>query len=119
MPSHSRSFAADVRVVDDVSIIDLHGEINGDAETILNDSYRETKDSGTPTVLLNFADVSYINSTGIALIVGLLAETRKAKRSLATCGLSDHYAEIFRITRLSDFMSIQPDEAAALAALHD
>ncbi len=123
MPSHSRPFSAEVRVVDDVAIIDLHGEINGEAEAAINRAYADTgADSGaaaTPTVLLNFADVSYINSTGIALIVGLLAQTRKSKRRLATCGLSDHYAEIFRITRLSDFMSILPDEATALAAVHE
>lgn len=118
MPSHSRAFSAGVRIVDDVAIIDLRGEINGDADTLLNDAYAATVAADTSTVLLNFADVTYINSTGIALIVGLLAQTRKAKRTLAICGLSDHYAEIFRITRLSDFMSIQPDEAAALAAAH-
>ena len=67
-------------------------------------------------VLLNFADVDYINSTGIALIVSILAQARKAHMPLITAGLSEHYQEIFRITRLADFMSIYPDEAAALAA---
>jgi anti-anti-sigma regulatory factor len=33
---------------------------------------------------------------------------------LLTCGLSPHYTEIFRITRLSDFMTMYPDEQAAL-----
>jgi anti-anti-sigma factor len=56
-------------------------------------------------VLLNFSGVEYINSTGIALIVGVLAQVRKAKRHLSTFGLSDHYTEIFQITRLADFMS--------------
>jgi anti-sigma B factor antagonist len=32
-----------------------------------------------------------------------------------SCGLSDHYKEIFKITRLADFLQIYPDEAAALA----
>jgi anti-anti-sigma factor len=119
MSSHSRPFSADIRIVDAVAIIDLHGEINGEADAQLTEAYAATVTHGTPTVLLNFADVNYINSTGIALIVGLLAQTRKAKRRLITCGLSDHYAEIFRITRLSDFMAILPDEAAALSAALD
>ena len=119
MSSHSRPFTADVRAVDPVAIIDLHGEINGAADEALSAAYAQAAALDTPTVLLNFADVSYINSTGIALIVGLLAQARKAKRSLATCGLSDHYAEIFRITRLSDVMSILPDEATALAAVRE
>jgi anti-anti-sigma regulatory factor len=44
-----------------------------------------------------------------------LARARKSKQQLLICGLSDHYAEIFQITRLADFMRIFPDEASALA----
>jgi anti-anti-sigma factor len=70
----------------------------------------------TDIILLNFSDVDYINSTGIALIVNLLTRARKAHHRLLACGLSDHYAEIFQITRLADFIGIFPDEASALAA---
>jgi anti-anti-sigma factor len=95
-------------------VIDLHGEINSQAEEALNRAYAEAASNSTSSILLNFSGVSYINSTGIALIVGLLAQARKSGRRLLTAGLSDHYLEIFQITRLSDFMSIFPDENAAL-----
>jgi anti-anti-sigma factor len=68
-------------------------------------------------VLLNFGGVGYINSTGIALIVGLLAQARKERRQLLACGLSEHYREIFEITRLSDFMTTYADESAALTGV--
>ena len=55
----------------------------------------------------------YINSTGIALIVRLLAEARRDRREVRAVGLSDHYREIFRITRLSDFMTIEDAGDAA------
>ena len=67
-----------------------------------------------PVVVLNFGAVSYINSTGIALIVGLLARARKSKRRLLVYGLSPHYQEIFQITRLADFMTVFQDENSAL-----
>jgi anti-anti-sigma regulatory factor len=44
-----------------------------------------------------------------------LARARKSGRRLLTSGLSSHYVEIFPITRLSDFMTLYPDEATALA----
>ncbi len=72
--------------------------------------------SDCPEFLLNFAEVEYINSTGIALIVGLLARASKKQRHLVVCCLSDHYMEIFHITRLSEYVTIYPSEAAALAA---
>lgn len=106
---------ANVRRQAGVAIIDLHGEINGLVEDTLNTAYAEAERQDPSTVLLNFSDVDYINSTGIALIVGLLARARKSHRRLLTCGLSDHYVEVFEITRLADFMSIFPDEASALA----
>lgn len=101
-----------------VSILDLHGEINAFAEETLNATYMEAEQQKADVILLNFSDVSYINSTGIALIVGLLARARKSKRRLLAYGLSDHYVEIFQITRLVDFMHVFPDEKSALADGH-
>ena len=65
-------------------------------------------------MLLNFEAVEYINSTGIALIVGLLARGRAEARNIVAFGLDDHYREIFTITRLSDFMTLFPDEDSAV-----
>ena len=105
---------ATVRHAPGVAIIDLHGEINSFGEEALNAAYTEAEGQASDAILLNFADVDYINSTGIALIVGLLARARKTHRRFLACGLSDHYIEIFEITRLVDFMSLFPDEATAL-----
>jgi anti-anti-sigma factor len=102
---------------DSVAIIDLRGEINASAEGTLNAAYAEAGRWNPTAIVLNFCGVDYINSTGIALIVGLLAQARKANRRLLTFGLSDHYIEIFQITRLVDYMSIYPDEASALATV--
>jgi anti-sigma B factor antagonist len=110
-----KKFEATLRQRADTSIIDLHGEVNATADEKLTAIYAESELHRTPVVLLNFGDVDYINSTGIALIVGLLAQALKTKRRLMVCGLSDHYTEMFNITRLSDFMNIFADESSALA----
>jgi anti-sigma B factor antagonist len=111
----ARQFEAQVRQHDGIAIIDLHGEINGEAEEALNAVYSEATARQPASVLLNFGGVDYINSKGIALIVVLLAQARKAGRRLLTSGLSEHYVEIFKITRLADFMTLFPDEATAIA----
>jgi anti-anti-sigma factor len=97
------------------TVLDLKGEINGFAEGSLDAAYAEAEKDNPGTILLNFEGVDYINSTGIALIVGLLARARAAKRRLVAYGLSDHYVEIFNITRLSDFVNVFPDEESALS----
>jgi anti-anti-sigma factor len=111
----SEPLRATVRQQGNTAIIDLRGEINAFAEGTLNAAYAEAERLNTDLILLNFTQVDYINSTGIALIVSLLAHARKNHRRLAAYGMSDHYVEIFRITRLVDFMSVFSDEASALA----
>ena len=105
---------AHVRHQPGVAIVDLSGEINAFGEAALNAAYTEAERQGNDSILLNFTNVDYINSTGIALIVGLLARARKTHRKLLACGLSEHYIEIFQITRLVDFMNVFPDEASAV-----
>jgi anti-anti-sigma factor len=106
-------FAAQVRHEDGVAVIDLTGDVSATAEQKLLEAYAQT---GEAVVLLDFSRVDYINSTGIALIVGLLGRARADGVAVAACGLSDHYREIFEITRLSDFMAIYADEATARSA---
>jgi anti-sigma B factor antagonist len=109
-----KAFEARVRDQQGSAVIDLHGEINAFAADALNAAYTEAEQQRPAVVLLNFTGVDFINSTGIALLVGLLAKARAARRRLVVCGLSEHYVEIFQITRLSDFMSMFPNEASAL-----
>jgi anti-anti-sigma factor len=97
----------------DEATLRLQGDVDIAADETLAAAYREVADAGARTVHLDFARVDYINSTGIALIVRLLAEARRDHRSVIATGLSDHYREIFRITRLSDYLTIADPEPAA------
>ena len=109
-------FDARVRLQTGIAVIDLRGEINGLAEEALDRAYIEATDGDPRRILLNFTGATYINSTGLALLVGVLARARKQHRTVVACGLSDHYREIFEITRLADFMSIVADEMSATMA---
>ena len=111
----TKHLEANIRDLSGATVLDLSGEINGFSEEALNAAYSEVEAKDPEVILLNFEDVDYINSTGIALIVGLLARARASKRCLLAYSLSDHYEEIFNITRLSDFMNIYPDDKSAMA----
>jgi anti-anti-sigma factor len=106
-----------VRHLTRLAILDLGGDITRQAETDLDTAYSEAAAVDPAAILLNFGRVEYINSTGIALLVGLLARARSEGRDVYAYGLSAHYAEIFEITRLADFMRVVEDEDAAVRAL--
>jgi anti-sigma B factor antagonist len=71
-----RHLEAEVRQKRGVVVLDLRGEINGFAQEALDAAYSEAESNDPEAILLNFEGVDYINSTGIALIVGLLAKAR-------------------------------------------
>ena len=99
---------AHVRTEDGGPVIELTGDVDGRAEEALGTAYTDAGDASA--VMLDFHGVTYMNSTGIALIVGLLARARTNGQALSVRGLTPHYREIFEITRLSDFMTIVDEE---------
>ncbi len=110
-----RRFTADVRPEGDSVVIELAGDINAFASHDLKTATDAALAIAPQRLVLNFTHTDFINSTGIALIVGTLGKSREARVPVSACGLSEHYREIFEITRLVDFMEIAADEASALS----
>jgi len=67
-------------------------------------------------VLLNFSSLEYMNSSGIGLLVTLLIRANRQGQKIAAFGLTDHYKDIFELTRLDEAIKIYDDESAAIAA---
>ncbi len=105
------AFSARVATSERGTVIALVGTVNREAKQAMDDAYAEASRSDGE-ILLDFGGVDYINSTGIAVIVGLLAIARGEKREIGAMGLTDHYREVFEITRLADFMHIYEDTTA-------
>ncbi len=118
---------ATTRAVPGAAVIELRGEVDGSAAAVLTAAYERAVQPGDRslatagadpgTVVLDFAAVDYINSTGIALIVSVLARARAERRKVVASGLSALYREIFDITRLSDFIELFPDLDHAVSQL--
>jgi len=96
------------------SVLDIRGDITASSEAALMSAYAEAAATGARTVVLNFTGLEYMNSSGIGLLVTLLIRAKRAGQRLLACGLSEHYQQIFELTRLNDAIEIYPDEAAAL-----
>ena len=107
----------DVRKVsDDVSIIDIKGELTAFAEGVLMQAYNQASDGRVRAIVLNFEGLEYMNSSGIGLLVTLLIRINREKQRLLTYGLSEHYRNIFQITRLDDIIGIYDSEEEAVRA---
>lgn len=99
---------------DGVAIIDLVGDVTTFAEEKINAAYREVTNNGARFVLLNFRQNDYINSAGIAILIGIVTEVNRNSQKLAVSGLSQHFQKIFRMVGLAQYAEIYQDEAEAL-----
>jgi anti-sigma B factor antagonist len=98
-----------------ISVIDIHGQINAQAESTLMDAYTQASAAGVRSIILNFIGLEYMNSSGIGLLVTLLIRIRRQNQHLLAYGLSDHYMQIFELTRLNEAIGIYDSEVEALA----
>ena len=99
-----------------IKVIDIKGELTAFCEPVLTEAYGQADQPGVKTVILNFEGLEYMNSGGIGLLVTMLIRAQRKSQRLSAFGLTDHYREIFSLTRLDEAITIFDNEAAAIAA---
>jgi anti-sigma B factor antagonist len=115
MPEAATTF--DVREVSETArAIDIEGDITAHSEDVLMDAYGRASGDGVKAIVLNFTALDYMNSGGIGLLVTLLVRAQRHHQQVLAYGLSDHYRQIFELTRLDEAVGIHDSEAEALAA---
>ena len=106
----------DIRQADGrTAVIDIRGDVTAASESALMSAYEEAAQQGARRLVLNFSGLEYMNSGGIGMLVTMLVRANRHNRQLAAFGLSDHYREIFELTRLDEAITIYDDERSALA----
>ncbi len=115
MPEAATTF--EVREVSEgARVIDIKGDITAQSEDLLMDAYGRSSGPGVKAIVLNFTGLDYMNSSGIGLLVTFLVRARRAQQQVSAYGLSDHYRQIFELTRLDEVISVHADEGAAVTA---
>ena len=106
---------------DDLCILRLQGRfVTGADVGYLRAKAEEVKASGCRKVLADFRRVPYVDSTGIAFVVGLYTSlTRSQGGRFALVAPSPRVREVLDLTRLSTVIPFYADEASGLAALRE
>lgn len=100
----------------EASVIDVSGDVTAASEDVLMEAYGAASRAGVRVIVLNFTRLDYMNSGGIGLLVTLLVRAQRQRQRVLAYGLSDHYRQIFELTRLDEAVGIHDSEQAALAA---
>jgi anti-anti-sigma factor len=102
------------RLIGDVSVIDIKGEVTAVTAQPIEEAYRRVTTDGAKKILMAFATDCYINSGGIAILIGVLAESKKKAQAVRMTGLTPHFQKIFSMVGLTRYAQIHPSEEAAL-----
>ena len=109
------SVKLNTRQVGDVSVVDVSGRITlGEGSSALRDTLREMVSKNQKKILLNLADVSYIDSSGIGELVSGFTTVTNHGGQLKLLGLSKRVKDLLQITKLYTVFEVFDDEAAAV-----
>ena len=98
-------------------VVRLRGEIDLQHSPKLRQLLQSKAAEKTPALLLDFTEVRYIDSSGLATLVEYYKNSRSFSGRLAVAGLSNRVRSIFDLVRLGEIFGIYPTVAEALEVL--
>jgi len=104
----------EVRNINQVSVIDCTGDVDLYSSTTLRETLLNLMRSGIPNVLVNMADVTYIDSSGIATLVEGLQLSRQTKTHFGLYALRRNAKSVLALARLDKVFAIFSSEQEAL-----
>lgn len=111
-----------IRQTGDVTILDLNGRLSlGEAVAfgpgsgvVLGDTIRELTRKSQRKILLNLAEVTYVDSSGVGQLVGALTTARNQGGDLKLLKPSSQVLDLLKTAKLDNVFDIQEDQAAAI-----
>ena len=105
------------REVDGVTVLDLNGRITlGEGSVQLRDAIRGLIGKGQKSILLNLAEVNYIDSSGLGELVSAHTTVKNQGAGLKLLKLTKKVHDILQLTKLYTVFDIYDDEATAIAS---
>jgi anti-sigma B factor antagonist len=111
------TFKATNRDIGDATVVDISGRITlGEGSAMLRQMVRDLLDQGRKFIVLNLADVAYIDSSGIGEMVSSFTTVRKEGGELKLLNLTKKVHDLLLITKLFTVFDVHTDEGKALAS---
>ncbi|HEV2133018.1 MAG TPA: STAS domain-containing protein [Terracidiphilus sp.] len=105
------------REVDGVTVLDLNGRITlGEGSVQLRDAVRDLIGKGQKNILVNLADVNYIDSSGLGEMVSAYTTARNQGAKLKLLKLTKKVHDLLQLTKLYTVFDIYDDEASAIGS---
>jgi len=103
--------------VDGVSVVELDGRIVlGEESNSLGEKLKSLIAEGKKKIVLNMADIKYIDSAGLGTLVAAHLSAKTQGASVRLCHLGNKFHEILQVTQLLTIFDVYDTEAAAVSS---
>ena len=100
-----------------ITLFNIRGDLTSFSEPFLSEAYRNANDQGVSKILLKIDKEAYINSGGIAVLIQILAQTKRNHQDIGITGVSDHFKKIFSMVGITRFADIHESVENALEVM--
>jgi anti-anti-sigma factor len=102
---------------DTVILFDIQGDVTAFSEPSFNEAYKNATEQGNRKILMVFKESAYINSGGIAVLIQILAQTKRNNQQIGVTGLSEHFKKIFHMVGITKFAKVHNSIEEALEVM--
>lgn len=112
-------FSVETKTLEDVAILAPRGYLNNIMGERLEEECTTMIKKGIRKLVLNFAEIEFINSIGISILLGILDKTTESSGTLCLTNLSRLHAETFEMLGLASHLHVFPNEKEAVRYLKE
>ena len=99
-----------------VFVLGLSGQIDREGAKIFLERITHILDSGEQCLVIDFTDVTYINSTGLSALILAAKRLGKTGGKFILAGVIDPIQKVLKISGLASLFTVLPTKAEALAS---
>jgi anti-sigma B factor antagonist len=109
-------FAVEHSTENDLTVVTVHGEIDVFTSPGLRETLLDLIDGGALHLLIDLGDVTFLDSTGLGVLVGAYHRLRARSGTMAFACATDRVQRVFRVTQLSKIFTLYPTLEEAVDA---
>jgi anti-sigma B factor antagonist len=106
----------DVKKQDDITIIDVEGQLIVGNRQELKQKVLEELEGGARKFMVDFSNTGYIDSSGLGVLVSLSKKIREQGGELRLANLNEDLRTLFELTKLDTLFHIAADRQEALTS---
>lgn len=95
-----------------IRILEPAGILDGTKAEAFRQEVDAALDDGADTLLIDLANISFVDSSGLGILVVVLKKVRASQKKMYVCSINDQVRMLFELTSMDRVFEVLPDRAA-------